>query len=267
MSSKRAAVPSSSVKTPKERQRERTKVWSKNNPDKVKAHQAKKYQNNKHKYKERIAKYNEKNADVIAAYHVQYNVINAEKRKAYSAEYNIKNKDTISAQKKQKYAENPEPAIARAKKRYLNSKESMSMWYKEYKNKNRISINKKRVERYATDMQYKLSISLRVRLSMAVRAQIKRGVGSGGKKGSAVKDLGCTLLELMIHLEERFLVGQTWENWGRGKGKWNIDHVIPISSFDLTDPAQCAAACHYTNLQPLWYEDNMKKNTKQSGVK
>jgi len=53
----------------------------------------------------------------------------------------------------------------------------------------------------------------------------------------------------------------TWDNYGSGPGSWNIDHIIPLSSFDLTDREQFLEACHYTNLQPLWFEDNMEKGS------
>jgi hypothetical protein len=52
----------------------------------------------------------------------------------------------------------------------------------------------------------------------------------------------------------------TWENWAhRG---WHLDHIRPLSSFDLTDEAQLKEAMHYTNLQPLWARDNLRKHAK-----
>ncbi len=53
--------------------------------------------------------------------------------------------------------------------------------------------------------------------------------------------------------------GMLWNNWGVGKGNWHIDYIKPLASFDLTNRGQFLEACHYTNLQPLWFEENMRK--------
>lgn len=107
-------------------------------------------------------------------------------------------------------------------------------------------------ERKQSDPLFKLSINLRKRLNMAVRKNSKRG--------SAVKDLGCTIEELKIYLESKFQQGMTWENYGRSG--WHIDHIIPLSSYDLSSREQLLKACHYTNLQPLWAKDNLTKSNK-----
>lgn len=73
--------------------------------------------------------------------------------------------------------------------------------------------------------------------------------------------MGCTPAELKSYLESLFLPGMTWEN----RGLWHIDHKRPISSFDLTDPEQQKACFHYTNLQPLWAGDNLRKGAKYHG--
>jgi hypothetical protein len=72
--------------------------------------------------------------------------------------------------------------------------------------------------------------------------------------------LGCSIQELKHHLESKFLVGMSWDNYG--KHGWHIDHIIPLSKFNLTDDEQLRKACHYTNLQPLWAKDNLVKSNK-----
>jgi hypothetical protein len=67
--------------------------------------------------------------------------------------------------------------------------------------------------------------------------------------------LGCTVNELAEYLESKFLPGMSWEN----RKLWHIDHIRPLASFDLTDPAQQRLAFHYANLQPLWARDNIRK--------
>lgn len=56
----------------------------------------------------------------------------------------------------------------------------------------------------------------------------------------------------------------TWEN--RGMFGWHIDHIIPLSLFNLTDRNDFLNACHYTNLQPLWSLDNLKKGDRINSV-
>lgn len=82
------------------------------------------------------------------------------------------------------------------------------------------------------------------------------------KAGSAVRDLGCSVQRLKAHLENQFRQGMTWENYGHGLGRWCIDHHIPLSSVDLTDRKQLLRVCHYRNLRPMWFDENISKGAK-----
>ena len=128
----------------------------------------------------------------------------------------------------------------------------LKVYFKEYAKQNKEKINKRNLNKYHNDIQTNLRHTLRGRLNRAVKRE--------SKKGSAVRDLGCSIAELKSYLESKFVDGMTWEN--KGKGGWHIDHIIPLSSFDLTDRKQVKKACHYTNLQPLWEQDNLIKGNK-----
>lgn len=82
------------------------------------------------------------------------------------------------------------------------------------------------------------------------------------RKSKSLELLGCSIEECRKYLESKFLPGMTWKNSGNGKNKWNIDHIIPCSAFDLSYYEQQKLCFHYTNLQPLWCEDNQKKGDK-----
>jgi hypothetical protein len=104
---------------------------------------------------------------------------------------------------------------------------------------------------YSSNLDFRLRTILRSRLNSAIK--------NNQKTGSAVKDLGCNIEELKLYLEAKFHPGMSWENYGKGSDKWNIDHIIPLVSFDLTNREELLKACHYTNLQPLWELDNITK--------
>jgi hypothetical protein len=72
------------------------------------------------------------------------------------------------------------------------------------------------------------------------------------------KLLDCNFGELKMYLESKFLPGMTWDNYG----EWHIDHIKPCAIFDLTDLEQRKQCFHYSNLQPLWAIDNIKKGAK-----
>lgn len=107
-------------------------------------------------------------------------------------------------------------------------------------------------KRRQLDMNFRLINNVRVRLRDALR--------QNHKTGTTIDLLGCSIEALKIHLESKWQEGMTWENYG--KTGWHIDHIKPLSSFDLTNSFQLSKACHFTNLQPLWAKDNLSKGSK-----
>ncbi len=133
---------------------------------------------------------------------------------------------------------------------YQKNKDKIRDRLKQYRQEHKQERNEYVKNKYKTDINYKLSELLRNRVRKAIK--------SYKRPGSAVKDLGCTVQELKDHLELQFKPGMTWDN----HGQWHIDHIKPLSIFDLSDPEQFMEACHYSNLQPLWAKDNLSKSNK-----
>lgn len=96
----------------------------------------------------------------------------------------------------------------------------------------------------------RLVSNLRTRLWQVIkRASTKRA-------GRTLELVGCSLSTLRDHLEVQFRDGMTWDNYGQ----WHVDHRTPCASFDLSDPQQQRKCFHFSNLQPLWAQENHIKS-------
>lgn len=171
-----------------------------------------------------------------------------ERRRADGRAWGARNKERVSASNKAWHAAHPERAVA------------SSRAYRETNREHLAALKKVYVKRkMAVDPSFKLRALLRTRLYIAIRTHERRG--------SAIRDLGCSVDELVIHIASQFKPGMTWENWGHvGSSVWHLDHIKPLAAFDLTDPEQVRAACHYTNLQPLWAPENLRKGARWAGA-
>lgn len=117
---------------------------------------------------------------------------------------------------------------------------------------NRAKINAYCRNRYVSKREVKLTRLLRNRLSAAIS-------GRAPKSFSAQELLGCSIRWLQVHLEALFVPGMTWENYGP---VWHVDHIKPCALFDLTNQEQQKICFHWTNLQPLFALENLKKSDK-----
>jgi len=122
--------------------------------------------------------------------------------------------------------------------------------YREANSESRMMRIREQKKQYAE--RNPILIRLRRRLGAAVRR------AKATKAASTLGLAGCTKAELVAHIEAQFQSGMTWEN----RGLWHIDHIIPCAAFDLTDPDQQRSCFHYSNLRPLWAEENLKKSDK-----
>lgn len=125
-----------------------------------------------------------------------------------------------------------------------------------YRKKNREKITKKSLKYHHN----KKKINLNYKLSLILRSRFKAAIKNNCKTGSAVKDLGCSIEKFKLWIEMHWKHGMTWDNYGF-KG-WHIDHIKPLSTFNLSDRNQLLEACNFSNLQPLWWYENLSKGDK-----
>jgi hypothetical protein len=202
-------------------------------------------------------------------------ISNIEKRREYARNYarewRRKNPDKVkevNRSDKNKIRQ----ARYRATHKHIDRKPYMDKYNKDYYQKNRESNisraikfkqdNPERV-RETTRLWYKnggMRKGTNARLALDIRRRINTALKYNYKSSSTEVLLGATIAEVKIHLEKQFKPGMSWDNHThRG---WHIDHIVPVSSFDLSRDEEQKKAFHYTNLQPLFAIDNLKKSNR-----
>jgi hypothetical protein len=98
------------------------------------------------------------------------------------------------------------------------------------------------------------------RVRTLIRVQMKRAGTNKNTKTSEI--IGCCMSDYVKHIESLFEDWMTWNNYGNNKDQWNIDHIQPVSKFDLTNEIELKKAFHFSNCRPLSSIDNFKKGNK-----
>jgi hypothetical protein len=236
----------------KERTREIVKKSRAKHKEKIKIAQKKYRTVNKTVIKEKYLENREENLKQRR----EYKSKNKEKIKIAQKKYRTENADAIKAYFKIEYAKNRLKYKKKRREIYLRTRERTLLinriWLKnnkEVRAKQQTAYVKKRRK---IDPLFKLKDTVRGRL----RAFLW---GKGIKKSQKTFDLvGCTVLELKTHLEKQFLPGMHWGN--NTNFGWHIDHIIPLAAAENSEDLEFL--CHYTNLQPLWWRDNIIKKDK-----
>ena len=170
--------------------------------------------------------------------------------------------------KQEKYYRDHEKSKSRLRK-YHNNRYKNDPIYKEkviasnYKYINDPK-NKQKIKKFRSDLSkfyrknnpsFKITENLR---------RVTRKALNGQKRINGFWEVtGCSPEFLRSYLESKFKEGMNWDNYGAWKlGEsmtWHVDHIKPCAHFDLTQPEQQKECFHYTNLQPLWAIDNLRK--------
>lgn len=232
-----------------------------------------KYQENKEKRKEYKKQYYKKNKDVFLKkakenyinnreqkkeYSKRYYYENRQEKNDYSKEYYKKNYDILKKKQQESYLKNKDYILKRQQEYYINHKEERKEYYKKYRKKpeNKIKINNYIKQRKKEDKLYEFS--------NRIRHLIKRSISKMGytKKSKTYQILGCDFETVYNHLLKTYK-----KNYGvdyNFKEKVHIDHIIPISTAKTEEDV--VKLCHYTNLQILKAEDNLKKSNKLNWI-
>ena len=194
-------------------------------------------------------------------YSTKYRLRTFDKRKSYREENQEKiklwreeNKEKIYNNKKEYRKKNREIISEQKKEYYEKNREKILLYNKEYRKS-----NKEKIKNYGKNYREKNINNPIFKLSYNIRRRIRGFIKSSNynKKDLIFNIVGCSPEFLKEHIEKQFTEGMSWELMGK---HIHIDHIIPLSSAKTEE--EIYKLCHYTNLQPLWAEENLKKSNK-----
>ena len=229
---------------------------------KLKSEYYKKYRaKNRLKISEKQKLYYEKNKKKIALRQREYYLANIEKTAERSKNYRRENREKVLTKSREYYQKNKEK-----KKEYAKiNKDKISANRKKNRKKSTEREKKRQKYLYHNDPYFKITRDLRSRMTHLIDMEHMKKLTPSLTKFS--RDIiGIEAEELIRYLESMFyphpVSGKkmTWKN--HGIHGWHIDHIKPISKFDLTKLSEQQKCFHYKNLQPLWAEENLSKGPK-----
>lgn len=191
-----------------------------------------------------------KNRDAQTLKMREYYAKNAEMLLAGAKIYREKNADKIAAQRREAYLKNAEAIKGKSIAYYHKNKESCQKKNRERKSKNRQKYNQYVARQKKQNPAFAITYVLRSRMLSAIKR------ADGEKSEKTVDLLGCSPRFFVKYIESLFSRGMNWGN--RGKG-WHIDHILPCTSFDLTNTDEQRKCFHFSNLRPVWAKENLKK--------
>jgi Prasinovirus endonuclease VII len=160
-----------------------------------------------------------------------------------------RHREKSKASRRKYYHKNREKCRASNQAWLKAHKDRIPEYQRRWKKKNREKWNAYCLKRRRTNINARLAHQLRDRISKAVKLNLK--------SAKTLDLLGCSIESFKIYIESKFDVGMSWENYGyRG---WHLDHIVPCALFDLTKPDHQARCFHFSNLAPMWHNENFKK--------
>jgi len=255
----------------KEKIIEKKKVYYENNKEKITEYNKEYYENNKNKLTKQSREYYENNKEELTEYQKKYNEINKEKIIEKNKVYYENNKEKI-AERGKKYRENNKEKIAERGKKYSkNNKEKIAEYQKEHRRENPELLKKSRIKYIEktkcehSKRKWRCKIcNLNMYLVDLNRVNVKRVLkpSSQNKTKSSIDYLGCDVEYFIDYFKKKM---DLWNENNEIKMNWDnihLDHIKPVSVFNLDEENELNNCCNYTNYQPLLIEDNLRKNNK-----
>jgi hypothetical protein len=184
-----------------------------------------------------------------------------------SVEGRPKCKAYLAAWKAKKQAEDPDYFKGVALKYYYENaskcRERASAWNRAHPEKTRQASAKWYEANPEYAVNYMRTRRLKdpgFRLIQGLRNSLHQRIRHTKKTASAVRDLGCSIGFLKLYLAERFELGMSWDNYG---SVWEVDHILPLANYDLSDRGTLRRLVHHTNLQPLFVNENRAKGNRE----
>ena len=135
-------------------------------------------------------------------------------------------------------------------KNFLKIRQNQKEYY--LKNKQKI------IQKQNIYLRNRCKFDISLRITRNLRRRVNHALKRNSKSASTLSLLGCSIDTLKTYLSTKFTDGMSWENYGQ----WHVDHIIPCAKFDLSEEVSQRECFHYTNLQPLWAIDNLRKGDK-----
>lgn len=237
----------------KKRKSEYNSKYREKNKNKINKSQREFRIKNKNRYNEYSIKYRKKNKDKLNKYHREWYKSNSEKAKGYNNNLTKSKKEDRNLKKKNRYH-------TRYKEQYKSYYKKNSDKICERKRIWRIKNNERENKKVKEYHKKRMKCDIGYRIKYYLHKRFRDAIHKNEKKGIMIKLLGCTIIEFKEYLKSKFTEGMSWKNYGFNG--WHIDHKIPCAVFDLSKKEAQEFCFHYSNLQPMWGEENMKKNSK-----
>jgi hypothetical protein len=173
---------------------------------------------------------------------------------------------------RERYAAQRESVLARAKRRrqanrqnpewMARQRETLRRWNEKHPGRMKALVQSWRESNYvyvrdAAAAKYREpAYCMKVRLHTRMKAALRRSGIAGTLR--VEDEIGCDMAHFLKHIEAHFRDGMGWHDMSA----FELDHIVPVSAFDLADPQQRAVAFNWQNVRPVWPKENWEKGAK-----